>query len=292
MPANRTAGRNVFVEFSTEPGVEKGGFCAATTCTRKDFLDMLNVSFRAQGGFDVKMYGGTVFITASSQRIRRGTYILSPRIPGQQIHVSNDRYYPRTLSLSNTARDASFVDQVRARDGRCVITRTVNHDAPYRVWTGFEAAHIFPLALNHIFQQHGLHSLITHNQPTGTPPINSPQNGILLRADIHRHWDNYSIAVNPSNGYRVYAFRPSCWDLHGLVLEPVCRSPTDSRAVVDALLMWHFEQAVLCNMRGAGEPIFEFDFPPGSDMVGTILNGPMAAERMEAELFTRMYGLS
>lgn len=44
-------------------------------------------------------------------------------------------------------------------------------------------------------------------------------------------------------------------------------------------------------MKDAGEPIFEYDFPPGSDMIGDILNGPKAAERMEYELFTRLAGL-
>jgi hypothetical protein len=57
---------------------------------------------------------------------------------------------------------------------------------------------------------------------------------------------------------------------------------------VDELLRWHFRQAVLANMKGAGEPIFEYDFPPGSDMVGDILRGPRPAERMEFELFGRL----
>ena len=57
---------------------------------------------------------------------------------------------------------------------------------------------------------------------------------------------------------------------------------------IDELLRWHFRQAVLTNMRGAGEPVFEHDFPPGSDMMGYILSGPMAAERMEFELFGRL----
>lgn len=55
----------------------------------------------------------------------------------------------------------------------------------------------------------------------------------------------------------------------------------------DELLRWHFRQAVLTNMRGAGEPIFETDFPPGSDALGEIRRGPKAAERMEFELFSR-----
>jgi hypothetical protein len=38
-------------------------------------------------------------------------------------------------------------------------------------------------------------------------------------------------------------------------------------------------------MRGAGEPIFEHDFLPGSDIVGDILSGPRAVKRMKFELF-------
>jgi len=41
-------------------------------------------------------------------------------------------------------------------------------------------------------------------------------------------------------------------------------------------------------MKGAGEPYFEHDFPPGSDIMGDILRGPKAAERMEFELFDRL----
>jgi len=56
----------------------------------------------------------------------------------------------------------------------------------------------------------------------------------------------------------------------------------------DQLLRWHFRQAVFTNMRSAGEPVFENDFPPGSDMVGEIRNGFKPAERMEFELFSRL----
>ena len=41
-------------------------------------------------------------------------------------------------------------------------------------------------------------------------------------------------------------------------------------------------------MRGAGEPVFELGFPPGSDMMGEIMSGPQAAERMEVEMFSRL----
>lgn len=62
----------------------------------------------------------------------------------------------------------------------------------------------------------------------------------------------------------------------------------NSQRPVDQLLRWHFKQAVFVNMKGAGEPMFEHDFPPGSDMMGQILRGPKAAERMEFELFNRL----
>ena len=57
---------------------------------------------------------------------------------------------------------------------------------------------------------------------------------------------------------------------------------------VDELLRWHFREAVFANMRGAGEPAFENYFPPGCDIMGEILGGPKAADRMEFELGTRL----
>ena len=55
----------------------------------------------------------------------------------------------------------------------------------------------------------------------------------------------------------------------------------------DELLRWHFRQAVLTNMKGAGEPCFESHFPPGSDIMAEISRGPKARERLEFELFSR-----
>lgn len=61
---------------------------------------------------------------------------------------------------------------------------------------------------------------------------------------------------------------------------------------VDQLLHWHFRQAVLANMRGAGELVFECDFLPGSDMMGEIMESPKAGERMKFELFSRLAGIT
>jgi len=45
---------------------------------------------------------------------------------------------------------------------------------------------------------------------------------------------------------------------------------------------------VLVNVKGLGEPSLENDFPPGSDIMTEIMEGPKAAERMEYELFSRL----
>ena len=42
-----------------------------------------------------------------------------------------------------------------------------------------------------------------------------------------------------------------------------------------------------CQCEGTGEPTLDIDFPPGSDIMGEIMEGPKAAERMEFELLNR-----
>jgi hypothetical protein len=45
-------------------------------------------------------------------------------------------------------------------------------------------------------------------------------------------------------------------------------------------------------MKGAGEPVFESDFPPGSDMMADIREGPYSKERFEMEIASRLRGFS
>lgn len=41
-------------------------------------------------------------------------------------------------------------------------------------------------------------------------------------------------------------------------------------------------------MRCGGEPVFEDDFPPGTDIMREIEKGPLAKERFELELSSRL----
>ena len=74
--------------------------------------------------------------------------------------------------------------------------------------------------------------------------------------------------------------------IDGRIFDPVCRGPP--YGVPDQLLRWHYRQSVLGNMRGAGEPIFEHDFPPGTDMIAEVMREPYAKERLEMEFMSRL----
>jgi len=88
--------------------------------------------------------------------------------------------------------------------------------------------------------------------------------------------------------YKIVCFTPFA-SFYGLAGRKLDQSFLDDPLrSVDQLFRWHFRQAVLVNMKGAGECFFVTDFPPGSDIMGQIMSGPRAAERMEFELFGRL----
>jgi hypothetical protein len=167
----------------------------------------------------------------------------------------------------------------------------VNIRAPDR-WTGFEAAHIFPLEKENLWIQWGYSRWITDMDDTvGLSKINSCQNGFLLSRNVHGDFDQYLLSVSPDDNYKVTVFDQDVFGIDGRTLDAVCRDPEDSNRVSDELLRWHFRQSVLANMRGAGEPVFEHDFVD-KDMVKEISEGPYAKERFELELSARLHGVS
>lgn len=73
---------------------------------------------------------------------------------------------------------------------RCVITEEGTADAEYGIWRGFESVHIFPLAYEGYWDQHGYSRWVTIQSDTGES-INSVQNEMLLREDVHTLFDSY-----------------------------------------------------------------------------------------------------
>jgi hypothetical protein len=102
------------------------------------------------------------------------------------------------VSQQTGTRTQSFCDAVRSRDRQCVITGRQAPDPDNDRWDGLQAAHIFPLAYQSHWNQSNLSSLITippASQTAGN--INSVQNGLLLRNDIHHLFNCYGLSINP-----------------------------------------------------------------------------------------------
>ncbi|KAK9317847.1 HNH endonuclease-domain-containing protein [Lipomyces starkeyi] len=259
MAGRRAIGRDVHFYNFAEPDKALGGLILNPSVTKKNFLSMLGILIVTIGPYRVTSRSTGRDLTPTDEPLQPGHYDIRP--------------YSR--------KDSTFRTQVRERDGKCVITGTVNRRADRDNWSTFHAAHIFPLSSEDYFVQSGFSRWITNRIGERDTGINSCQNGLLMRSHMHEQFDGFYFSINPDDGYKI---------TYGRILDPVCRDPSDNRRVRDELLRWHFRQAVLANMRGAGEPSFETDFPPGTDMMGEILSGPTAAKRMEAELFSRLGG--
>ncbi|KAL9126344.1 MAG: hypothetical protein Q9217_004590 [Psora testacea] len=283
MPPNRSRGRNVHIyNVSDRCKPEKeplGGLELANGVTNSNFFSMLGILLVFESTFSLTNEQG-ITIEANSDPLQPGSYYVAG-----SFSVNNEPWLTRTLSLSTGTRVPEFCDAVRARDGRCVVSGQVAENAYKGFWWGFEASHIFPLAYEEHWMRNDFSRWITI-LPANGGPINSVQNGLLLRSDIHGLFDNYAFSIDPDDEYKIIPFQRGVSIMPGGRLDRQLLDSPDRPA--DQLLRWHFRQAVFANMRGAGEPGFENDFPPGSDMVGQIREGPKAAERMEFELFSRL----
>ncbi|KAK9327481.1 HNH endonuclease-domain-containing protein [Lipomyces starkeyi] len=256
--------------------------------TEKNFLSMLEeILIVASGPFRVTLRSTGVDLMRTDNALKPGHYDIRPY---SRRAITDEPCIIRILSRTITGRDDFFRARVRERDGKCVITG-VNSAAHRNDWRGFHAAHIFPLSSEEYWVQNGFSRWITDRTGERDTGINSCQNGLLMLSHVHERFDGFDFSVNPDDGYKITCFDTDPFRIGGRILDPICRDPNGEGAVIDELLRWHFRQAVLANMRGAGEPSFEMDFPPGTDMMGEILSGPQAAKRMEAELFSRLNGV-
>ncbi|KAK9320016.1 hypothetical protein V1517DRAFT_265191 [Lipomyces orientalis] len=94
-------------------------------------------------------------------------------------------------------------------------------------------------------------------------------------------WGVCPIHTNTTkDGRKVITFMPNHWRIEGRILDP--------DRVSDEVLRWHFRQCILANMRDAGEPVFETDFPAGTDMMATLRAEPYGKERFEMALASRL----
>ncbi|KAK6350054.1 hypothetical protein TWF696_006303 [Orbilia brochopaga] len=222
-------------------------------------------------------------VTECSVLLETGDYDLSSE---GLITISDEPWVPRLITHVSSSRDRQFRMEVRQRDGKCVISGLENRRADLEDWRGFDACHIVPLHLESWLVQQHYDSWITDE--TSSAKINSPQNGLLLSSSVHQDFDAYIVSVNPDDGYKIFCFSRDNLGVDGRILDPVCLDPNSEHCVPDQLLRWHFRQSVLANMRGDGEPIFEHDYPPGTDQITEMQGEPMAQVRFELLLADRL----
>jgi hypothetical protein len=73
----------------------------------------------------------------------------------------------------------------------------INPAASWGDWSGYEAAHIFPMEKETLWNQHNFGRWITNTMGRHSATINSVQNGILVGAHMHGPFDNFLVSVNP-----------------------------------------------------------------------------------------------
>ncbi|PLN80865.1 hypothetical protein BDW42DRAFT_169900 [Aspergillus taichungensis] len=286
MPTNRLRMRNInFYVAST--GQHLGGLWQEGHITDANIHWMLgNVLLIVDEAWSLKHRASNRTVMPSDDIAAEGDYDIHSN---GSIRMTDEPWAPRSLSYSISSRENLFCQGVRARDGKCVITGKINRLAPLDQWFGFQAAHVFPLRHGSLWNQDNYSRWIREiRHDSGISGINSVQNGLLMHASVHLAFDQYAFSINPDDNYKITSFHPDNWDVDGRILDFVCRDPDDPNHVSDEVLRWHFRQAVLGNVRGQGEPIFETDFPPGSDIMGTLRQEPYGKERLEMELFRRL----
>ena len=118
-------------------------------------------------------------------------YLLTVRLG--TVRVTDEAWFARVVSFSESGQEDSFCTRVRQRDGRCVISGDINLLAPWDIWDGLQAAHIFPLER----AQYNLGRWIRNIDPTTGVSKNSIQNGLLISATLHGCFDQYMFSINP-----------------------------------------------------------------------------------------------
>ena len=141
--------------------------------------------------------------------------------------------------------------------------------------------------------------------------MDSIQNIILLRSDLHDAWDNYKFAVNPDvcpypypvqfveshlfkqAGYVVIPFVGGYGDIAGKILKLDHIADPHLRPL-DEFLRDHFLQGVLKNMKGAGEPTWDYEDALGDgrmDLSSDIWVGKEGQAHLEFEMAHRLHSL-
>ncbi|KAJ5487017.1 hypothetical protein N7530_001317 [Penicillium desertorum] len=202
---------------------------------------------------------------------------------------------PHTQSQDRSDRDrlqTAFRNSLRERDNCCAITgqsRPIDLERPF---LALDATHIFPVCMIEEWRRDGYRKYITYTRPDsgiGESGLYSAQNGLLLSADIHVHFDDFRIGIDPDSDYKIIVFGLDPGRMGGARLKESARNGP-GRVSAD-LLRWHLRMCLYENLKANTERQALWEEDLGEDPMSAILRQPDAAKRMEVELFTRLGGI-
>ncbi|KAK9246943.1 hypothetical protein V1506DRAFT_447285, partial [Lipomyces tetrasporus] len=126
MAGRRAVGRDVHFYLSSEPDKPLGGMRLNPSVTEENFLSMLDILIVASGPYRVTLRSSGGDLMPTDDALKPGHYDIRPYSRRDTIAVTEEPCISRILSRTITGRDDIFRARVRERDGKCVITGTVN----------------------------------------------------------------------------------------------------------------------------------------------------------------------
>ncbi|KAG0132645.1 hypothetical protein HOY82DRAFT_606325 [Tuber indicum] len=250
MSPKRSLLRNVLFYDATKPDEVLGGLVQNGSITEGNFLDIIGIVVITWFPIRVQERVWGHIVSRTDIPLKKGVYDIYCDAP---MEVSEEDFVVHLTTHNITGHNERFRREVRDRDRKCFISGLINPEGQIEadIWCDFQAAHIFPLQHESLWNELGYGQWVTDIEDTpGRSKINSSQNGFLLDAAIHTKFDQYLISVNPDDNYKIVVFNLKILGLDGRIPDHVCRNEDDPHRVPDEILRWHFKQSILANVRG------------------------------------------
>ena len=227
-PSHRAGARNVYLCDFKDPTTEFGGFCATAGMTNTTLHQIVEIIVTIRGmpgapsrplrpdDYYIQTKSGET-VDRDGQAVQWGSYLIVSygtfwsSVPAYEywaffsvtslirsgiLEQNGEEAFTRANSTTTGTRVRDFQHALRERDRGCVVSKVENTLRFLEMWSGFEAAHIFPLAYEGHWHAGGYSDFI-NIIPSHGGAINSVQNGLLLRGDLHTMFDTYIFSINP-----------------------------------------------------------------------------------------------
>ncbi|PUU84243.1 hypothetical protein B9Z19DRAFT_1118126 [Tuber borchii] len=183
---DRAHGRNVHIYDPRDPETILGGHFVTNGMTNTNFYFIIDIIIKFTT--DYTLHRGQKFgptIQRDNNPLEEGKYFI---VAAGEFTINDELVVNTLKSLSAGIRDHEFRLAMRAQDRGWAISGS--------------AVSQFNLARGYW----GGPAYIRFNDTLVGRRINSVQNGLLLRADIHLYFDDYMLSINPDDNYMIVCF--------------------------------------------------------------------------------------